>query len=529
MLLRVLLVEDSETDAKLLGRALAKAGFEVASRRVDTAEAMKEALDEEAWDLVLADHFMPEFNALAALDTLKESGIDLPFIIVSGTIGEEVAVEAMRAGAHDYILKGKLTRLAPAIERELHEARVRQERRQAQEALRKAYDELEIRVRERTAELAQVNEQLTIASLRSQELAEEAQRRAAELEAIIENMAEGVSIFDTEGRRLRTNEAGKRTLCLSDSSLGNQFQLLDDDLYYPDGRPLPADESPITRVLREGRFAQQEIVQACPDGSRLNLLVGGSMVYDIEGKPALAVVVFRDITDIRELERQREEFISVVAHDMRGQLAVVKGYADALTRQAAREGIPQKVLNGLEAISASSRVLDRITADLTDASRIESHRLTLTMERTDLPVFIRKSAERLGKLTNGHPVRVEVRGQVPTVKADPDRIEQVLSNLLSNAGKYSCPDSEVTVEIEPGQGEAVVSVTNQGPGIQPEDAEKLFTRFYRTSRGRQQAPGLGLGLYIAKGLVEAHGGRIWVKSEPDKYVTFSFSLPAAGA
>jgi len=101
--------------------------------------------------------------------------------------------------------------------------------------------------------------------------------------------------------------------------------------------------------------------------------------------------------------------------------------------------------------------------------------------------------------------------------------------LWSNAGKYSCPDSEITIEIEPGQGEAVVSVTNLGAGIQPEDAEKLFTRFYRTSRGQQQAPGLGLGLYITKGLVEAHGGRIWVKSEPDKYATFSFTLPAVSS
>src|SRR3990170_5476571 len=101
MRLRVLVVEDSEDDAKLLLRALAKAGFAVASQRVDTAAAMQAALDEGTWDVILADYSMPEFSAPAALDTLKDSGLDLPFIIVSGTIGEDLAVEAMKAGAHD--------------------------------------------------------------------------------------------------------------------------------------------------------------------------------------------------------------------------------------------------------------------------------------------------------------------------------------------------------------------------------------------------------------------------------------------
>ncbi len=135
--LRVLLVEDSEDDALLLLRELRRDGYEPVSRRVETAAGMEAALEEEAWDLVISDHSMPAFNSLAALDLLRGKGfVDLPFIIVSGRIGEDAAVSAMKAGAHDYIMKDNLARLNSAIERELGDAEVRRRRREAEAALR---------------------------------------------------------------------------------------------------------------------------------------------------------------------------------------------------------------------------------------------------------------------------------------------------------------------------------------------------------------------------------------------------------
>jgi two-component system, NarL family, sensor histidine kinase UhpB len=135
--LRVLLVEDSENDALLLLRELRRGGYDPLWERVDTAADMEAALDERAWDLVVADHSMPAFSSSAALELLRSKGfVDLPFIIVSGQIGEDAAVTAMKAGAHDYIMKGNLARLNAAIERELREAESRRERRRAEEALR---------------------------------------------------------------------------------------------------------------------------------------------------------------------------------------------------------------------------------------------------------------------------------------------------------------------------------------------------------------------------------------------------------
>lgn len=158
--LRVLLIEDCETDALLLLRTLQRAGFEPEHRRVDTARDMDQALREREWDLVLADHHMPQFSAPEALEVLKQHGVDIPFIIVSGHIEEETAVRAMMAGAHDYIMKDRLARLAPAVIRELREAEVRRQCKQIETALRRAQEELELRVEERTAILRDTNQKL---------------------------------------------------------------------------------------------------------------------------------------------------------------------------------------------------------------------------------------------------------------------------------------------------------------------------------------------------------------------------------
>src|SRR5918993_3284278 len=136
--LRVLLVEDSEDDTLLLVRSLRRGGYDPIWERVDTAEAMEAAFDGGGWDLVISDHGMPAFNSSAALELLRRKGfVDLPFIIVSGQIGEDAAVAAMKAGAHDYLMKENLARLNSAIERELREAEVRRERRQAEEERRR--------------------------------------------------------------------------------------------------------------------------------------------------------------------------------------------------------------------------------------------------------------------------------------------------------------------------------------------------------------------------------------------------------
>src|SRR3990172_2235417 len=134
--LAVLMVEDSESDAQLIIRLLKKAGYDVVSEQVETAEQMRAAWGKGAWDIVISDYSLPQFDGRAALTLLRETGQDIPFIVVSGAIGEETAAAMMKAGAHDYLLKGNLARLAPAVERELAQAETRRERTRAEQALR---------------------------------------------------------------------------------------------------------------------------------------------------------------------------------------------------------------------------------------------------------------------------------------------------------------------------------------------------------------------------------------------------------
>jgi signal transduction histidine kinase len=195
--LRVLFVEDSQADALLLARALQRGGFEVTSERVDVAAAMREALRQRSWDLILCDHSMPRFSAPEALELLKAHGLDVPFIIVSGYIEEETAVAAMQAGAHDYIMKDRLARLVPAVERELREAEVRRARRKSEEELRRAHEELELRVEQRTAELR-------AAYLKLENVIEERRRLENELLEIAENERQriGFDLHDDLGQKL---------------------------------------------------------------------------------------------------------------------------------------------------------------------------------------------------------------------------------------------------------------------------------------------------------------------------------------
>jgi signal transduction histidine kinase len=195
--LRVLFVEDSEPDTILLARSLERGGFAPATRRVDTPEAMEAALQEQSWDLILCDHAMPQFSAPEALELVKKHRLDVPFIIVSGYIEEETAVAAMKAGAHDYIMKDRLARLVPAVERELREAEVRRAQQKSEADLLRAHEELELRVEQRTADLRAANEKLRNAL-------EERRRLENELLEIAENERRriGFDLHDDLGQKL---------------------------------------------------------------------------------------------------------------------------------------------------------------------------------------------------------------------------------------------------------------------------------------------------------------------------------------
>jgi signal transduction histidine kinase len=232
-----------------------------------------------------------------------------------------------------------------------------------------------------------------------------------------------------------------------------------------------------------------------------------------------------------QVEHLRDEFISLVAHDLRTPLSTVTLGVTALERLPADAHGTDREARTLRAIAASARAMTRIVGDLLDASRLEARRLAVAPERLDLgPLLLRLVEWAPAEALRGHRVQLAPPGPLPPVLADPVRVEQVLANLLSNAGKYSPAQSTILLEARAGPEEVTLSVTNDGEGIAAPDLQRVFSRHFRTRSAQHgRAPGLGLGLYIARGLVEAQGGRIWAESEPGRRTTFSFTLPRAPA
>ncbi len=242
--IRVLMVEDSEDDSKLVVRELKRGGYEPVFERVETREAMAAALENQAWDIVISDYVMPHFNGPDALKLLQHSGLDLPFIIVSGKIGEDIAVAAMRAGAHDYIMKANLQRLAPAVERELGEAQVREERRQAEEALRKS--EANLAEAQRMAhignwELDILSDRLTWSDEAYRIFGLKPQQFAETYEAFLENVhpddRERVNKDHTESLRAKTPYTIVHRLLLKDGTV-KYVEAWCENFYGDDGKPI---------------------------------------------------------------------------------------------------------------------------------------------------------------------------------------------------------------------------------------------------------------------------------------------------
>ncbi|HEX5417903.1 MAG TPA: ATP-binding protein [Chloroflexota bacterium] len=363
---------------------------------------------------------------------------------------------------------------------------------------------------------------------REQAARAEADAQRARLETVVRSAPAGIIFVDARSGHLTANP-------LAADLFGHPIIPESGTVQYSgqvrtsDGTTLPLDRLPSNRALKGQTVQDEELLIVQPNGRRIPILISAAPVRGNSGEVTGAVVTFEDISVIKDLERMREEWVSLIAHDLRQPVTVITGYAQFLQRLLTKHAAPQDEQKAVENVLVSARNLDRMVGDLLDASRIETRRLKLEKQSVDFPSLVREVSERATAIMRGHPVRLKVTGEIPRLEVDPGRLEQVLGNLLSNAAKYSYPDTEILIAIERADGEVQISVTDQGVGIAADELPKLFTRFYRTREARGKGvAGLGLGLYITRGLVEAHGGRIWAESIPGKSTTFQFTLPIQG-
>ena len=227
----------------------------------------------------------------------------------------------------------------------------------------------------------------------------------------------------------------------------------------------------------------------------------------------------------QQIERLREEFAAIVAHDLRNPINAMLLQLEMLARGAA-DGAVTVPVSTLQKLRRSGERLTQMVNDLLDATRIEAARLSLQPQSVSLPDAVRNLVDRIRLTLGSHTVDVTVEGQPPRVAADPARLDQILTNLVENAAKYSEEGTPILIRIRPEGAGARISVEDRGIGIANDELPKLFDRFYQAKRARQKKSGLGLGLYITKGLVDAHRGQIRVESVPDRGSTFDVWLPA---
>ena len=279
----------------------------------------------------------------------------------------------------------------------------------------------------------------------------------------------------------------------------------------------------IARAAR-GEFVRYEVAHVNSAGKTILVDFSLSPVKDETGAVVLIVPEGHDITARKDWERLREEWLSIVAHDLRQPVNAIHLRARLLARS--RLATDPELKRGLDHITSSVAILGHMISDLLDASQIEAGRVTLNRRPVEVEGLIRDIVAR--NVGASGEVRFDVHGTIPTLDVDRDRIEQVLANLLSNGVKYGRDGAPLEVAIGLKTDGVTLSVTNWGDGIDATEMPQLFRRFHRTGRARaSKVAGIGLGLYVARGLVEAHGGRLWAESEPGAKTTFHVLLPVA--
>jgi two-component system, cell cycle sensor histidine kinase and response regulator CckA len=492
--LRLLLIEDSENDAALVLRELRRGGFDVTSERVETREAMSEALDRGvSWDLIVSDYTLPTFDAPGAVAVARERELDVPIVIVSGTIGEDTAVASLRAGAKDFIVKHKLARLIPAVERELGEAQARRERRATERALQ-------------------------VSRMRFQRL--------------FDSGVIGIVVGDVSGRAVEANGAFLTMVGYTHD------ELLSGELHLGEMTPpewAHANASAIEQLRQRGFSRPWEKEYIRKDGTRVPALVA---VASLDGSEYMSISL--NLSERKRLEEQvrraqKMEAIGTlaggVAHDFNNLLSVILTYTGLLL-DGLTDGDPVKA--DLEEVKKAGER----AADLTRQLLAFSRQQMLQPRVLDLNQVVMGMDRMLRRLLGADIELSLLTAQtVGKVHADPGQIEQVILNLVVNARDAMPKGGQLTVETQNAELDAeyasqhldvapgsyvLIAVTDTGVGMDASTLAHIFEPFFTT---KDKGKGTGLGLSTVFGIVRQSGGHIWVYSEPGKGTTFKVYVP----
>ena len=338
-----------------------------------------------------------------------------------------------------------------------------------------------------------------------------------------DDLPDGVLVVDPSGAVVVVNPAAERILASSaDSLVGRQLtEVL--PLEDPQGRAWWACSQPFAGLETRARQPEQRLRLTSGPQQGNELLVTASYVRDDNHRLQRLVVALRDNRARERTDRSRADLVSTVAHELRSPLTSVKGFTATLLARWDRFTDEQKKVM-LQTVNEDADRVTRLLTELLDVSRIDAGRLEMRLQVVDIPAAVRKTVA--GRVAAGEPEDrfvVHVEDELPEMWADPDKVEQIIGNLVENALRHG--EGTVTISVASSDGGAEVCVEDEGQGIPEDTAVRVFTRFWRGNKAR----GTGLGLYIVKGLVEAHGGHVEVGRAPNGGARFRFVLPPGAA
>ena len=514
--LNILILEDNEDDADLLCRELRKSGLTFNSQIVQTRIEYEKAIQNFHPDLILSDYALPAFDAVTAFRIKQNENPHIPFIIVSGTIGEENAVELIKEGVTDYVSKDKLFTLSTKITRALNDTEKRKEKENQEIELRRANKLLiceEEKVKLINRELSDLNQELEVRVVkRTKALAESESRFRNMMETIPQiawtNNVQGEVVFYNQRWYDYTGLDDQQT-----KLLGYNQVIHPEDLrlsYYQ-----------LRLIVKAGSGGEFQIRAKRADGLYRWHLIRLMPIMDEQGEMQLWVGTATDIQQLRILQQQKDDFISIASHELKTPITTLKASLQLLDR------IKNKPASTMfpKLIEQANKSLDKVNTlieDLLNASMANEGQLHISSQEFVLAEMIEECCHNIAAESK---INIRIEGDKKLkAYADPIRIGQVVINFVNNAIKYAAK-SEILIHIEQVDEMAKVSVIDEGPGILSEKLPFIFDRYYRVDSSGSHYTGLGLGLYICGEIIKKHQGEIGADSELGKGSRFWFTLP----
>jgi len=496
---RILLVEDDRLDQMAFKRMVKEENLPYDYTIAGSVAQAGQVLGGEKFDLIFVDYLLGDGTAFDLLDSI----VDTPTVFATGTGSEELAVKAMKAGASDYLIKDPARNYLKVLPEIVKNAI---QHKKDKDELKQYHEKLVDLVKERTEQLAEEKELLAVT---------------------LSSMGDAVIAVDAENRITLLNKAAEQLTGWRFEEV--HHKPVDEIIRVINEQTKKPVDTPIDRVLesREIESGTGNDALIARTGRECPIAATAAPIRRNDGTMTGIVMVLRDVSQQREIDRMKSDFISSVSHELRTPLTSIKAYAETMfddpnMAQPTRQEF-------LQIINEESDRLTNLINGILDISKIEAGTIEIIRKPINVASVAKHAAESLEHVADKKKIRLQtdISDNLPELLSDENKIYSMITNLINNAIKFTPENGTVSVSAQLVNNELVLKVSDTGMGIPKDDLNKIFGRFYRVHRPGKQIPGTGLGLAIVKEIVMRHDGRIDVESELEKGSTFTVYLPAA--